>query len=105
MAKTTDDLRKYTTQYAMALLFEASGGTIGKPLVEIKETGLEFNDKRALFDSLSRYLGKEPEKEVESGFAKLASQLHGGTEVKRGRAKASAGNRAGATEIEDIYPR
>lgn len=103
MSKSTDELRKYITQYGMALLFEATGGTIGKPVVEIKETGLEFNDKRALFDSLSRYVGKEPEKEVESGFSKLASQLHGGTEVKRGRGKAPVSN--GSGEPSDEYPR
>lgn len=109
MAKKNDKLIQETDKYVMSLLFQASGGTIATDSILLGETSIEFSEKVRCLDIVIKYLQAknriDPEPEAPSGFSKLASQLHGGPEIKRGRGKASVGNGIGAPADEDSYPR
>lgn len=79
------DLAAFAEEFAIALLFEASNGSIGriKALpegVEKPELTMSFHDRRALLDSMTKLVAMkrrtEPEDE-EDGIASYREQLNG----------------------------
>lgn len=92
-------LAKVADEFAMALIYEASGGTIGRvraavkvdmdtPAEEKGENSVSFRDRRALLDSVTKLLGAQPDdKEDEDidGIASFREALGGGNsrEAKR----------------------
>ncbi len=75
-------------KFMQQLLYEASGGSIGKS-PEKKDgvgEGIEWKDKRALLDTILKMYQLEeklkPEDEDDMGLDYLRGQLHGSTETK-----------------------
>lgn len=82
--RSRKNLLSYTEKYAEVLLYEATGGKIGSPNTQHVGTepqidGMQFSDKRALLDSLTRLLAIkhriDPEQE-ESEFMSMREQLN-----------------------------
>lgn len=87
---------KLAEKYAEYLLFEATDGSIGrekKKLNSANERPLDFNEKRALLDSLIRLVGvknKVDPEEDESDFDSFKEIMNGdGRKIKSGGASAS----------------
>lgn len=83
------NLMSYTEKYAISLLSEATGGRIGPSEPQnVGTDGMQFSDKRALLDSLTRLLAIkhriDPEQE-ETTFMSMREELNGaGREAKGG---------------------
>jgi hypothetical protein len=84
------NLQAYAEEFAISLLYEASGGKIGKvKSAEKSEYNMSFHDRRALLDSMTKLMALkhkiEPEEE-EDGIASYREQLNGqhGTEIADG---------------------
>jgi hypothetical protein len=77
--------------FAASLLFEASGGKVGRgrtPSEGDPENPVSFKDRRALLDSVTKLLAAQPEAkdDEEDGIASFREALGGGDsrEVERG---------------------
>lgn len=90
-------LARYAEAFAASLLWEASGGSIGKgkPSVE-KQEGMpevSFRDRRALLDSITKLLssqGPPTEEDDEDGIDSFRERLNGRSgEIERGTDSAS----------------
>ena len=71
----------------MSLIYEASGGKVGKgtlPAKDSEETQISFRDRRALLDSVTKLLGaqQEPDEEELSGIDSFKEHLRGGNDSR-----------------------
>ena len=68
--------------FALSLLYEASGGKLGKGTLSEKgeENQLSFRDRRALLDSVTKLLGaqRDPEEDENTGVNALREKLRDG---------------------------
>lgn len=99
--RSSKNLMSYTEKYAISLLSEATGGRIGPVQPQkvdsepqVTSDGMQFSDKRALLDSLTRLLAIkhriDPEQE-ESTFMDMREELNGASRETKGRANGSGG--------------
>lgn len=84
--RRSDRLSSAAEQLALALLFEATNGKLGRdrPLpegTEKKEINVSFQDRRALLDSIVKLIEKrhkmKPEDDEPDGIAQYRSALNG----------------------------
>ncbi len=86
MAKKRKSRRKglasFAEEFAISLLFEASGGKIGRVRAkkegeEEKDSQVSFRDRRALLDSMTKLLGAQgaPEDDDEDGIESFRERL------------------------------
>jgi hypothetical protein len=95
-------LMTHTEKFAVQLLYEATGGTIGKSGPQNID-GMQFSDKRALLDSLTRLLAIkhriDPEEE-KSDFMSMREELNGASRTVKSRTDGFAS----ASEFESGEP-
>lgn len=84
-------------EFAASLIYEASGGSIGrgKPqnAGDEKENSVSFRDRRALLDSITKLLSnqKDPSDDDEDGISTYREHLRGG----------DSGTTSGGTDPDD----
>lgn len=84
--KSKRGLSRAADAFAMALIWEASGGTVGREPVkkegqEPVENPVSFRDRRALLDSVTKLLAGEPpptDDDEEDGIASFRERLNDG---------------------------
>jgi hypothetical protein len=97
--KKRDRLSFAAEQLALALLFDASGGTIGKAPVSKEgqpkvEINVSFTNRRALLDSVVKLIAKRhdmsPDEEPEDGIQSMKEMLNGTGGESRDRGTGTA---------------
>ena len=86
-------LQSFAEEFAISLLFEASGGKIGrvravKEGAEVVDSQVSFRDRRALLDSMTKLLSAQdaPEEDDEDGIADFRERLNEPSGEDRGGA-------------------
>lgn len=83
--KKRDRLNFAAEELALALLFDATGGTVGKQRIPkdgvVREVKVSFQDRRALLDSIVKLIEKRhkmnPEEEEVDGIEAYKDMLNG----------------------------
>lgn len=97
--KRRDYLSRGAEELALALMWEASGGTIGKIRklpegIETKAQNVSFSDRRSLLDSVVKLIAKRhdmaPDDEPEDGINAYKDMLNGSASGESGNRGASS---------------